>query len=153
MNPVFDFLAFIRYGFHLNGAKHTLNFGSPICSLAIRSRDRALRIDTLSYYYPPLLVDTEMASSGTFRGTPGRGQGRGNMPTFTNSPSAIPRPSPETHGSSTGQSEAGGSTMSASRQKQSKRDEVCYMTLSLRPECSTRAVLTISEGNPSENRE
>jgi hypothetical protein len=63
-----------------------------------------------------------MASSGTMRGTPSRGQGRGQMPAFNNSPASnIPRPAMETHAS---QSEAGGSTMSASRQKQTKRDEV-----------------------------
>ncbi|PMD20605.1 CBS-domain-containing protein [Hyaloscypha hepaticicola] len=62
-----------------------------------------------------------MASSGTMRGTP---KGRGTMPAFTNSPAAssIPRPALETHPSGSA-SEAGGSTMSASRQKQSKRDE------------------------------
>ncbi|KAI9743237.1 MAG: hypothetical protein M1818_003083 [Claussenomyces sp. TS43310] len=65
------------------------------------------------------------SSAGTMRGTPSRGQSRGNVPGFPNSPaSGIPRPSGfETHASSTVQSEAGGSTMSASRQKQSKRDE------------------------------
>jgi hypothetical protein len=126
-DPCFWFFSVIRFGFHLNEAKQTrrnFSFGSPIHSLAIRSRNRALRTATLSYHYTSPSVDTEMASSGTFRGTPGRGQGRGNIPTFTNSPSAIPRPTLETHGSSTSQSEAGGSTMSASRQKQSKRDEV-----------------------------
>jgi hypothetical protein len=67
-----------------------------------------------------------MASSGTLRGTPNRGQGRGAMPAFTNSPSAssIPRPTLDSHSSTAPQSDAGGSTMSASRQKQSKRDEV-----------------------------
>lgn len=65
-----------------------------------------------------------MASRGTMRGTPNREQSRGNMPAFTNSPvSNIPRPALETH--ATNSSEAGGSTMSASRQKQTKRDEVC----------------------------
>lgn len=65
------------------------------------------------------------SAAGTFRGTPNRGVGRSQLPAFENSPSAIPlpRPKPETHGSSL-QSDAGGSTMSASRAKQSKRDEV-----------------------------
>ncbi|KAF4635710.1 hypothetical protein G7Y89_g2399 [Cudoniella acicularis] len=65
-----------------------------------------------------------MASSGTMRGTPNRGQARGNLPSF-NSPAAsnIPRPALETHAGPPTPSEAGGSTMSASRQKQSKRDE------------------------------
>lgn len=43
---------------------------------------------------------------------------------FENSPSNIPRPKLESHASSTLQSETGNSTLSASRQKQSKRDEV-----------------------------
>ena len=65
------------------------------------------------------------ASGGTFRGTPSRGgQGRGQVPAFENSPSNIPRPKLESHASSTMQSETGNSTLSASRQKQSKRDEV-----------------------------
>ncbi|MCJ1320843.1 hypothetical protein MMC15_006184 [Xylographa vitiligo] len=65
------------------------------------------------------------AASGTYRGTPGRGQGRGQLPGFENSPSAIPVPRPklETQPSSNMPSETGTSTMSVSRQKQSKRDE------------------------------
>ncbi|KFY70535.1 hypothetical protein V499_09094 [Pseudogymnoascus sp. VKM F-103] len=64
------------------------------------------------------------STTGTMRGTPSRsGAARGAMPQFTNSPSSgIPRPL-ENHGSSTLQSEAGGSSVSTSRQKQSKRDE------------------------------
>ncbi|KAL9103954.1 MAG: hypothetical protein Q9163_001060 [Psora crenata] len=65
-----------------------------------------------------------MSAAGTFRGTPtGRGQGRGQMPVFENSPSNIPRPKLESHASSAIQSDNGTSTLSASRQKQSKRDE------------------------------
>lgn len=70
------------------------------------------------------------ANPGTMRGTPNRGQGRGAIP-FANSPSttttttagsAIPRPVLEsTH--ATTSSEAGASSMSASRAKQTKRDE------------------------------
>ncbi|CAF9923296.1 MAG: hypothetical protein HETSPECPRED_005287 [Heterodermia speciosa] len=63
------------------------------------------------------------AAGGTFRGTPGRGQGRGQVPAFENSPSNIPRPKLETQQSSAMQSESGTSTLSASRQKQTKRDE------------------------------
>lgn len=67
------------------------------------------------------------ANGGTYRGTPGRGgHGRGQVPAFENSPSNIPRPKLESHQSSALQSEAGNSTMSASRQKQTKRDEVSY---------------------------
>ncbi|KAL2163266.1 hypothetical protein VTH06DRAFT_5322 [Thermothelomyces fergusii] len=59
---------------------------------------------------------------GTVRGAPGRGQGRGAIP-FTNSPagpSGTPRP---VHEGPPTTSEAGGSAVSASRQKQSKKDE------------------------------
>ncbi|KZF24571.1 CBS-domain-containing protein [Xylona heveae TC161] len=63
-----------------------------------------------------------MSSTGTFRGTPNR-QGRGAIPTYTNSPSNIPRPSHDSHQSSSAHSDAGHSSLSASRQKQSKRDE------------------------------
>lgn len=68
-----------------------------------------------------------MASTGTLRGTPTRGQGRGNIPNFNNSPAPnSPRPGVESHGSTNTHSDiGGGSTMSASRAKQSKRDEVC----------------------------
>ncbi|KAH8668765.1 ribosomal protein subunit S4 [Xylariales sp. PMI_506] len=67
------------------------------------------------------------AMSGTMRGTPNRGQGRGAIPFNTGSPAAsnIPRPVLDTHTPSHPQpapSEAA-SGVSASRQKQSKRDE------------------------------
>ncbi|SPQ24456.1 5bf126a7-b577-433a-a412-6cd9135a8e0e [Thermothielavioides terrestris] len=59
---------------------------------------------------------------GTLRGTPNRGQSRGAIP-FAGSPatSAIPRPVHEN--SPAAGSDAGTSSVSASRQKQSKRDE------------------------------
>lgn len=57
-----------------------------------------------------------MSAAGTLRGTP---KGASKLPTFQNA-SAIPRPALET----VAQSDAGASTLSASRQKQSKRDEV-----------------------------
>ncbi|KAL8941222.1 MAG: hypothetical protein Q9211_001897 [Gyalolechia sp. 1 TL-2023] len=63
------------------------------------------------------------AAGGTYRGTPGRGQARAQVPIFENSPSNIPRPKLESHTSSAMQSESGMSTLSTSRQKQSKRDE------------------------------
>ena len=56
----------------------------------------------------------EMSASGTYRNTPkGRPQG-----SFTDSPSGIPKPKLESHPSETT------SSLSASRAKQSKRDEV-----------------------------
>ena len=68
------------------------------------------------------------AAGGTFRGTPNRGgQGRGQVPAFENSASNIPRPKLESHASSAIQSETGNSTLSASRQKQTKRDEVRHL--------------------------
>ncbi|KAF2200543.1 CBS-domain-containing protein [Delitschia confertaspora ATCC 74209] len=57
-----------------------------------------------------------MSATGTIRGTP---KSRGQAP-FANSPSGIPRPALDQH---TSQSDAGTSTLSASRQKMSKRDE------------------------------
>lgn len=66
------------------------------------------------------------AAGGTFRGTPGRSQGRGQVPQFESSSSNIPRPKLESQVSSAMQSESGLSTLSASRQKQSKRDEVGF---------------------------
>lgn len=64
--------------------------------------------------------------SSNFRGTPNRGQGRGGTP-YANSPtsSSIPRPVLENVLSTpTPQSDVGGSSLSSSRQKQSKKDEV-----------------------------
>lgn len=69
-------------------------------------------------------------SGNTMRGTPNRGPERGRIPTFnSNSPapgSNIPRPVLDTQREShaTNSEVGGSSTVSASRQKQSKRDEV-----------------------------
>ena len=72
-----------------------------------------------------IIIVIMSAAGGTYRGTPNRGQGRGQVPVFENSPSNIPRPKLESHASSTMQSDSTGtSTLSASRQKQAKRDEV-----------------------------
>ncbi|KAJ4300707.1 hypothetical protein N0V90_002795 [Kalmusia sp. IMI 367209] len=60
-----------------------------------------------------------MSSTGTFRGTPKNRPTSQHQAQF-NSPSGIPRPALEHHIS---QSDAGTSTLSASRAKQSKRDE------------------------------
>ncbi|KAF2150013.1 CBS-domain-containing protein [Myriangium duriaei CBS 260.36] len=57
-----------------------------------------------------------MSATGGYRGTP---KGRPQSNVFSDSPSAIPRPKLETAASSSDAT----STMSASRQKQSKRDE------------------------------
>lgn len=74
----------------------------------------------------PTNPDTANTMSNTLRGTPSRPQGRGALP-FTGSPggSNIPRPVGE-HTSELG----GVSAVSASRQKQTKRDEVGYLASS-----------------------
>ncbi|KAF4549358.1 CBS domain-containing protein [Elsinoe fawcettii] len=59
-----------------------------------------------------------MSAAGNYRGTP---KGRPQSAVFSDSPSAIPRPKLET--AATSSSDAGMSSLSASRQKQSKRDE------------------------------
>ncbi|KIW00937.1 uncharacterized protein PV09_07677 [Verruconis gallopava] len=64
-----------------------------------------------------------MSHTGTLRGTPKSRAGASQTGTFSNSPSHIPRPALDTHASQTSASDAGTSTLSASRQKQSKRDE------------------------------
>jgi hypothetical protein len=61
---------------------------------------------------------------GTLRGAPNRGQGRGAIP-FAGSPGASAIPRPVLESTPTGAaSEAGASSLSTSRQKQTKRDEV-----------------------------
>lgn len=60
------------------------------------------------------------AAGGTCRSTP---KGRGQVPFASNTPSGIPRPALDSYPSQSA-SEAGASTLSASRAKQSKRDEV-----------------------------
>ncbi|KAJ9647203.1 hypothetical protein H2201_003369 [Coniosporium apollinis] len=59
------------------------------------------------------------AAGGTYRSTP---KGRGQVPFASNTPSGIPRPALDSYPSQSA-SEAGTSTLSASRAKQSKRDE------------------------------
>ncbi|KAH0842517.1 CBS domain-containing protein CBSCBSPB3 [Fonsecaea pedrosoi] len=59
--------------------------------------------------------------SGTYRGTPTPNR-RGPLP-FADSPSAIPRPKLESSSNAAPSEMSGTSTVSASRQKQSKRDE------------------------------
>lgn len=90
---------------------------------------------------------TIMSHTGTMRGTPkaNRTQPAGGAH-FSNSPSNIPRPALDSHASHVAQSDAGGSTLSASRAKMSKRDEVrvvngLYRTHAYR-----------STGDPTKNR-
>jgi hypothetical protein len=81
---------------------------------------------------------------GTLRGAPNRGQARGAIP-FAGSPgaSAIPRPVLESTPTGT-TSEAGASSLSTSRQKQTKRDEVCSLRL---PSCPSLPLI-----HPTSNR-
>ena len=64
-----------------------------------------------------------MSHTGTMRGTP-KPTNRNQPQQFGHSPSGIPRPALETHATHVAQSEAGGSSLSASRAKMSKRDDV-----------------------------
>lgn len=65
-----------------------------------------------------------MSHTGTMRGTP-KNRNQPARAQFVDSPSGIPRPALETHASHVHGSDVGGaSTLSASRAKQSKRDEV-----------------------------
>ncbi|KAJ4341643.1 hypothetical protein N0V87_001658 [Didymella glomerata] len=63
-----------------------------------------------------------MSHTGTMRGTP-KNRNQPARAQFIDSPSNIPRPALETHASHVAGSEVGGSSLSASRAKQSKRDE------------------------------
>jgi hypothetical protein len=68
-----------------------------------------------------------MSHTGTMRGTP-KNRNQPARAQFVDSPSSIPRPALETHASHVAGSEVGGSALSASRAKQSKRDEVNVLT-------------------------
>ncbi|CAA9962171.1 hypothetical protein CFE70_005576 [Pyrenophora teres f. teres 0-1] len=63
-----------------------------------------------------------MSHTGTMRGTP-KPTNRNQPQQFGHSPSGIPRPALETHATHVAQSEVGGSSLSASRAKMSKRDD------------------------------
>jgi hypothetical protein len=63
-----------------------------------------------------------MSHTGTMRGTP-KNRNQPARAQFVDSPSGIPRPALETHASHVHTNDAS-STLSASRAKQSKRDEV-----------------------------
>ena len=125
---------------------------APCCSTLLHSH--CTTDESGHPYLPPnlpdlLRINTMASSAGTMRGTPNRNQTRGTVPAFTNSPaSSIPRPALE-HTSTAAQSEAGGSTMSASRQKQTKRDEVCLFTGC----CCYYVGLLTCAGNPQEDRD
>src|SRR5271163_4417525 len=82
---------------------------------------------------------------GTYRGTPTRGGGRGQLP-FENSPSSIPRPKLDP--SSAQSSDIATSTLSSSRQKQSKRDEVSYYVGLKHP---IRSLTHLNSGNQAQN--
>lgn len=91
-----------------------------------------------------------MSTTGTMRGTPSRTSGRGPMPSFTNSPaSGIPR-AVETHTRPALETETGGgSSVSTSRQKQSKKDEVRPSTAL---SGALRTPINVSLGYPKKDR-
>jgi len=80
-----------------------------------------------------------MSHTGTMRGTP-KNRNQPARAQFVDSPSGIPsgipRPALETHASHVHGSDAGVSTLSASRAKQSKRDEVRTHPMTLSACCS-----------------
>lgn len=80
-----------------------------------------------------------MSHTGTMRGTP-KNRNQPARAQFIDSPSGIPRPALETHASHVAGSEVGGSTLSASRAKQSKRDEVNTANAQARNGCSPHNV-------------
>lgn len=85
-----------------------------------------------------------MASIGSVRGTP---KGLSKIPSYNATAPALPRAAPDSPMPSTA-SDAGASSMSASRQKQSKRDEVRSVSyMSLEPLSNVLIV-----GHPQESR-
>lgn len=74
---------------------------------------------TFSAPWSELVLLTKMSSTGTIRN---RTMGRGQLP--FDGPSGIPRKVDHPNTQQSGPSDVGSSTLSASRQKQSKRDEV-----------------------------
>jgi hypothetical protein len=77
-----------------------------------------------------------MSHTGTMRGTPKPNRNQAAAAAqFNNSPSSIPRPALDSHASHVAQSDVGGSTLSASRAKMSKRDEVGFVSESLKFPC------------------
>ena len=104
------------------------------------------RLSLLFSFLPPsppsLLPPPPTMSGNTVRGTPSRGQPRGQIP-FQSSPGAnsnIPRPVPDAHSHVSSETTPASSnaapnptsSVSASRQKQSKRDEVRLSCCSIR---------------------
>lgn len=85
-----------------------------------------------------------MSHTGTMRGTPKNRPKSLHQEQFASSPSGIPRPALEHHIS---QSDAGTSTLSASRAKQTKRDEVRAADTSWK---GVVRILTLV-GNPSQD--
>lgn len=121
-------------------------YPSSPCSVArdeqllLHRPDTQLRTDRRRTHQPFL----KMSSAGTFRGTPKAQRGQ---TTFSDSPSNIPIPRPKLESTV---SDAG-STYSASRAKQSKRDEVRFI---LRASVQGRGRMTNSlQGHPEQDRE
>lgn len=86
-----------------------------------------------------------MSHTGAMRGTP-KSSNRNQPQHLGHSPSAIPRPSGLEHHSHVTQSDAGGSSLSASRAKMSKRDDVSD------PAACVRLRTDLAPGHSSENR-
>ena len=87
-----------------------------------------------------------MSHTGTMRGTP-KPSKHHQPQQFGHSPSAIPRPSGLENHTHVAQSEAGGSSLSASRAKMSKRDDVSSFA------ASRRLLTDVATGNSTQDRD
>jgi hypothetical protein len=87
-----------------------------------------------------------MSHTGAMRGTP-KPSNRNQPQHLGHSPSAIPRPSGLENLSHVTQSDAGGSTLSASRAKMSKRDDVSG------PAAHVRLRPNVATGHSAKNRD
>lgn len=127
---------FRTFGFHWTELRHPFGFRPRhfartsviILEKATHIINQTTGTDKGSHSEP---TATMSANPGTMRGTPSRNSGRGAIPFATSTPptnSAIPRPVLETTHTPTSETGAS-SSLTASRAKQTKRDEVCCLPM------------------------